>query len=130
MAEPQEAVGPEERVSAETETIVGDQTMKAEAAEGTGKAATAFPLGRWALKANPFKSPAQAAATPVVQGELSLEKVKVVRNDLSDSDLELVAAGQLAKTPEPENVFGAVTKTKRPSLLARLKSRLSRAKAH
>ncbi len=27
---------------------------------------------------------------PVVQGELSLEKVKVVRNDLSDTDLEIV----------------------------------------
>jgi hypothetical protein len=130
LDEPQEgAAGREERVSAETETIVGEQTMKAEPAEGTGKAATGFPLGRWALKANPFKSPAQGAAPPVVQGELSLEKVKVVRNDLSDSDLELVAASQPAKAAAPlaENVFAAGAK--KPSLLVRLKSRLLRAKA-
>jgi hypothetical protein len=128
--EPQErAVEPEERGSVGTTTIVGDQMMKAEAADGTAKAATAFPLGRWALKANPFKSPAQATAQPVVQGELSLEKVKVVRNDLSDSDLELVAASQPAKAaaPQAENVFAAGAK--KPSLLVRLKSRLFRAKA-
>jgi hypothetical protein len=121
------AIGLEEKDLAETETSVGEQTMKAEAAEGTGKAATTFPLGRWAMKANPFKSPAQAAPTPVVQGELSLEKVKVVRNDLSDSDLELVAASQSAKATGPKNVFGAAVK--KPSLLERVRRRLFRAKA-
>jgi hypothetical protein len=29
---------------------------------------------------------------PPVQGELSLDKIKVVRNDLSDADLEVIAA--------------------------------------
>jgi hypothetical protein len=36
----------------------------------------------------------RAATKPLVQGELSLESIKVVRNDLSDSDLEIVPAGQ------------------------------------
>ncbi len=31
---------------------------------------------------------------PLVQGELSLDKIKVVRNDLSDTDLEIVSAGR------------------------------------
>lgn len=59
----------------------------------------AFPAGRWTLKANPFKSSSKPAAQPVVQGELSLDKVRPVRNDLSDCDLELVA-----KKPEPSAV--------------------------
>ena len=55
---------------------------------------------RWMLPENPFKSkPSRStAARLAVQGELSLDKVKPVRNDLSDSDLELVAA---VKAPEP-----------------------------
>jgi len=31
-------------------------------------------------------------AKPAVQGELSLDRIKVMRNDLSDADLEVVAA--------------------------------------
>ena len=48
-------------------------------------------LERWAQKVNPFKSAPATPPRPAVQGELSLDKVKPVRNDLSDSDLELVA---------------------------------------
>jgi hypothetical protein len=36
-----------------------------------------------------------SATTPLVQAELSLDRVKVVRNDLSESDLEIVRASQL-----------------------------------
>ena len=41
----------------------------------------------------------------MVQAELSLEKVRVVRNDLSDSDVEIVTAkaAQPAKTFQTEN---------------------------
>jgi hypothetical protein len=60
----------------------------------------AYPGGRWRLWRNPFNpaSTAKSATTPV-QTELRLETVKVVRNDLTDSDLLLVspqspAAGQ------------------------------------
>ena len=50
-----------------------------------------FPLGRWSFKRNPFASRAiTATAQPAVQSELSLDAVKVMRNDLSDADLELV----------------------------------------
>jgi hypothetical protein len=60
------------------------------------------PWGEWAKKLNPLKylptpkpgarqvSRTRPARAPV-QAELSLEKVKVVRNDLSDTDLEIVA---------------------------------------
>lgn len=128
------SVAEREESAAETKTGVGEQTMKTEAAETLGKAPTtnAFPIGRWALKANPFKSSMKPAPRAAVQGELSLDKVKVVRNDLSDSDLELVAASKpaIAAGANSENVFASGAEMKKPSLLARVKGRLLRAKAH
>jgi hypothetical protein len=51
----------------------------------------AFPLGRWTLFKNPFsKAPKPKAIETRAQPELSLDMVKPVRNDLSDTDLELV----------------------------------------
>jgi hypothetical protein len=38
---------------------------------------------------------------PMVQGELSLDSVKVVRNDLRDSDLEILAGGRVQANPTP-----------------------------
>ena len=61
-----------------------------------------FPRGRWTLKASPFKS-VKPASRPVVQGELSLDKVKPLRNDLNDSDLELVPVMK-----QPESMPNAV----------------------
>ena len=51
-------------------------------------------LKRWMPKGNPFKSlrAPQAPLSASVQGELRLDNVRPVRNDLSDSDLELVVA--------------------------------------
>lgn len=43
---------------------------------------------------------AKASATTPVQAELSLEKVRVMRNDLSDADLEIVPM-QVATAPTP-----------------------------
>lgn len=56
----------------------------------------AFPRGRWTLFRNPFaKAPKPESATRApVQSELLLDAVKPVRNDLSDSDLELVQAAR------------------------------------
>ena len=54
-------------------------------------------LGELARKINVFKAGPPATVHPVVQGELSLDRVKPVRNDLSDSDLELV---RVTKKPE------------------------------
>jgi hypothetical protein len=69
----------------------------------------AFPQGRWTLNPNPFKSERSTprpAVADAVQGELSLDKVKPVRNDLSDSDLELIPAAAPKVTVE-QNVFAA-----------------------
>ena len=46
----------------------------------------------WTEKLNPFRgsAPARQAATSAVQAELSLDTVKVVHNDLSDADVEVV----------------------------------------
>ena len=53
-----------------------------------------YPAGRWTSKfKNQFhRSSAPAPPQVPVQGELSLETVRPVRNDLSDSDLEVVPA--------------------------------------
>jgi hypothetical protein len=110
--------------------------MKAEEGHGVGKGAdtamNAYPLGRWTLKSNPFKSASKPGGPPVVQGELSLDKVKVVRNDLSDSDLELVAASKGAKAvAETGNVFAGASAAAgaKPSWWARFRTRWFRGKA-
>ena len=41
--------------------------------------------------------PGLRTSEPAVQGELSLDQVKVVRNDLSDSDVEVVQPSQAVK---------------------------------
>jgi hypothetical protein len=58
-----------------------------------GSAVKAFLL--WG-RAKKGKVRGLSAAKPLVQGELSLDRVKVVRNDLSESDLEIVRASQPA----------------------------------
>jgi hypothetical protein len=64
----------------------------------------AYPRGRWTVFKNPFaKRGKPLEATPPVQGELLLDLVKPIRNDLSDSDLELVPAAQktvVVQTPD------------------------------
>ena len=68
-------------------------------------------LGAWVRRWNPLTwrrrgSVSRPAAvrshlrTPV-QGELSLDNVRVVRNDLSDADVEIVAAKRAAKGKAP-----------------------------
>jgi hypothetical protein len=89
-----------------------------------------FPRGRWAAR-TPFKSD-KASARPVVQGELSLEKVKPVRNDLSDSDLELVQASRRvepkAASPfaAPESVDVAAPATEKKTVWSRVLTALRR----
>lgn len=62
---------------------------------------------RWLLFFIPVRAPKRVVAGPVsrrpVQAELRLEQVKVVRNDLSDTDLEVVTHRTCdQKKPEPE----------------------------
>jgi hypothetical protein len=70
------------------------------------------PDGHWTDKINPLvwfsrRRPQQRSAIPkfsklAVQGELSLDKVKVVRNDLSEADVEIITAREASKLkPEP-----------------------------
>jgi len=76
-------------------------------------------LHEWCVEANPIPRlarPARSAFPPTargtgspVQSELSLDEVKVVRNDLSDADVEIVPAkparrADLAPPPE-ENAW-------------------------
>ena len=67
---------------------------QSESASAPTKPEQAFPFGRWTLFSNPFNRASRTRlktdAGPV-QTELSLDAVKPVRNDLSDSDLEVVA---------------------------------------
>lgn len=57
----------------------------------------------WTEKLNPFRAP-QPAAVPMVgavQSELSLDAVKVIRNDLMDADIEVVPVkSQTISAPE------------------------------
>lgn len=84
--------------SSTTKTLAGPVVM-----EGTDKLAR--PGGQEMVtrfsNANgvTFRRPVLAKTRrPLIQGELSLDTVKVVRNDLSDADLELVP-GQVAAGP-------------------------------
>jgi hypothetical protein len=58
----------------------------------------------WAEKLNPFRSAKPATAAPTVpmpnlQSEFSLNGVKVVHNDLSDADVEVVPMKSRSATP-------------------------------
>jgi hypothetical protein len=62
----------------------------------------AYPLGRWTGFKNPFGRKTAPSREPApVQGELSLDTLKVVRNDLSDADLEIVRAPEPVPPPPP-----------------------------
>jgi hypothetical protein len=57
---------------------------------------------RWARMLNPFGTrPPERKKIAPVQGELRLEGVKVVRNDLSECDLEIVPAVEPAEAAIP-----------------------------
>lgn len=67
-----------------------------------------------AKRARPRNGP---AGTPLVQGELLLERVKVVRNDLSESDLEIVRAGGSGTAGHPSLPTVEVATKKGPAAL-------------
>jgi len=89
-------------VSERSEKTVGSQPMNSNTVIAQ-KLPGAPALGEWTRKINLFKPARPTAARLAVQGELSLDRVKPVRNDLSDSDLELVAV-----TKRPESTPNAV----------------------
>ena len=74
---------------------------------------------------NPFRAkPAMPSVTAPVQGELALETVKVVRNDLSDSDLEVVPAVLAVPEPPPKPVAAPEAHAVEGSNWGRITSRL------
>ena len=87
-----EAISPEEAAAAPVKTpitVVAAKTQKLPAFSPAQRAAT------WAGRLNPisiWRGPETPApdARPAVQSELSLDAVKVLRNDLSDVDVEIV----------------------------------------
>ena len=74
------------------------------------------------LKPGANKSPKPRPGRPAVQGELSLEKVKVVRNDLNDADVELMPARLAVTTTVTGDNLPTTTKTG-PTTWNRLTSR-------
>ena len=90
------------------------EKMQTSAAEGVAKKMPVETTGtggifrRWAQMKNPFRAkPVVRKAVPPVQAELRLESIKVVRNDLSEADLEIVPRAA-AKELEPP-VSGSAT---------------------
>ena len=79
-----------------TENAVESQPMNSNIVAGTMRGLPV--LSEWARKVSSIKpTRSTVAERSAVQGELSLDRVKPVRNDLSDSDLELV---KVTKRPE------------------------------
>jgi hypothetical protein len=63
-------------------------------------------LPSWTSKLNPASlwagvAPTEQKTLPAVQAELSLDAVKVVHNDLSDADVEVVPVKSRPAAPEP-----------------------------
>jgi hypothetical protein len=76
---------------------------------------------RFGRREKPAAPRVARAVKPVVQGELSLEGVQVVRNDLRDSDLEIVPAQEARPTPKPaaSTEPGSMSRMPEPILVAR-----------
>ena len=56
----------------------------------------------WTARLNPFRAPELAAPMPLsVQSELSLDTVKVVHNDLTDADVDIVPVKSHAAPATP-----------------------------
>ena len=56
------------------------------------------PLSRWLNRKSSARPAFSGLGRPPVQGELSMDRIKVVRNDLNDADVEIVPAKPTAKT--------------------------------
>jgi hypothetical protein len=66
----------------------------------------AYSFGCWLLARSPFRRCAAEKVGPsVVQAELRLETVRVVRNDLQDADLEILPVPESAGTSPDQGEF-------------------------
>ena len=101
-----------------TSALLPERCQPSGARAGTVRAPDQQPIGWWEKLAAMIpgnrrgQKPTKAtrALKPAVQGELSLEKIQVMRNDLSDTDLEIIPAKKKAPpvknvpVPQPENI--------------------------
>jgi len=97
---------PKDESSNVTSNVSADKAPVATARKGRGNGG----VSQWGAKLGslvsqkpkPARSAVQRFHSVPVQGELSLDKIKVVRNDLSDTDLEVVTR----KTSPPKETEG------------------------
>lgn len=114
----------EKFLTAARSLFAAKQDRKMNRIEADGAAATvkpqAYPRGRWTLFRNPFSTPTKPASAKEcpVQGELSLEGVRPVRNDLSESDLEIAVPRTSGNVPAA-NRFQTQTESEPPAPLVR-----------
>jgi len=113
-----------------SETKMNAIETQVQAAPGASAAlpSQAYPLGRWTIMRNPFHRRTASQKSPrLVQGELSLDAVRPVRNDLNESDVEVIPArvaepevsDELASTEKPEGATGFLWNRLRARLLKR-----------
>lgn len=102
----QKAMEPAPAVSTSVESEAGREGPQKQKMKNPFSGLREWLRGRKGGSARPFSA---RHVTPLVQGELSLDTVKVVRNDLSDSDLEVVAVtASPARKPAPAQPAPAV----------------------
>ena len=96
-------------------TVVKEDASRAPRLMGSARVA-GTPFWRWAQSKNPFRSkPAPRKRVGPLQGELLLEGVKVVRNDLNEADLEVISAVPPSETPKRHAGPDATAETPRPA---------------
>jgi hypothetical protein len=109
--------GPQKPAAPKTVPTVAPATVKAEKVPVFAVQKPLRTASSWTERLNPFRTPTETALLPnPVQTELSLNAVKVLHNDLSDADVEvvpvksrtmaLVESPRLLPTREPLEFFG------------------------
>jgi hypothetical protein len=113
--------------SKRSETKMNAIEIQVQAAPGASSALPpeAYPLGRWTTMRNPFHRRTASQKSPrLVQGELSLDAVRPVRNDLNESDLEVIPARVAEPGVSDEPVSTEETEGATGFLWNRLRARL------
>lgn len=116
-AGPQKSAAPKVAPTVAAAPTVVPTTVKAEKVPVFAVQKPLRATSSWAERLNPFRTPAETTLLPnPVQTELSLNAVKVLHNDLSDADVEVVPvksrtmapveSPRLLPTREPLEFFG------------------------
>ena len=118
-----ESVTTKKKMSSEARNNIGPREQSV--GLSTDAPAAAFPASRWARIRNPFGArKTQEIQCKMTQGELSLDAVKPVRNDLNDADLEVVLSRH--KPVRTQKAISAESYEPLGCLWSRLSSRIFR----